>query len=536
MNTSLVLSLALLANVDMLIQGGTVIDGTGANGYVADVAIRNGKITAIGKLNDVRATSTVDGRGLVVCPGFIDLHSHADRGILKHRVAENYIRQGVTTLVCGNCGGSPTDIGKYFEQLRDQGTGPNIAQLIGHGSVRVSVMGRINAAPNHDQLTRMQQLVSQAMKDGAVGMSTSLRYGAGTYADTSEIVALAKEIKPFGGFYATHMRDEGTRILEAVEEALLIGDQAKIPVHISHHKISSVSVFGLTRQTLARIDAARKAGRDVSLDQYPYAAGSGGMDLYVPQWSLSGGIEEFKKRYADPKNKQRILEGVQDLLLRKIYRKDDKPQNATQTSQAFHRIRVARSAHDESLEGKTLTTIMTERGQPVTLDNGSRLLVDLIMKRTRGINHTLEEAPGGDVDRVMRHPWTSVASDGSVFEFGAGNPHPRSYGCYPRVLGLYVRQRQVLKLEEAIRKMTSLPAQRLAWKKRGVIQVGAIADIVLFDAKTVTDNATFTRPHQHSTGVRDVYVNGIAVLRNEKLTGKLPGRPVGLGKSNPRKN
>ena len=532
MNPSLVLSLALLSNADVLIQGGTVIDGAGSKGIVADVVIEDGRISAIGSLRNVQARKVVDARGLVICPGFIDLHSHADRGILKHRVAENYIRQGVTTLVCGNCGGSPTDIAKFFKQLRTKGTGPNIAQLIGHGSVRIAVMGRINAAPSVTQMNQMRIIVRQAMKDGAVGMSTSLRYGAGTYADTAEIVELAREIKPFGGFYATHMRDEGTRILEAVEEALLIGERAVVPVHISHHKISSVSVFGLTRQTLARIDAARKAGRDVTLDQYPYAAGSGGMDLYVPQWSLSGGIEEFKKRYQNPTDRKRILDGVQELLIRKIYRNSDDPKNANHTSAAFHRIRVARSTHDEALEGKTLTQILSEKQIPLTLETGSKYLVELIMKRTRGINHTLEEVPGGDVDRVMQHPLTSVASDGGVFEFGTGNPHPRSYGCYPRLLARYVRDRKVLKLEEAIRKMTSLPAQRLAWHDRGIIKVGAVADITVFDPKTVTDHATFAKPHQHSTGIREVYVNGIAVLSNGKLTGKLPGRPVSLGKPN----
>jgi N-acyl-D-aspartate/D-glutamate deacylase len=512
----------------VIIRGGIVIDGSGEERQSTDVGIRAGRIVALGDLKNAKADRIIDAKNRIVCPGFIDLHNHADRAILSYRAAENYIRQGVTTLVCGNCGGSPTDIGKLFKELRKKGTGPNIAMLVGHGSVREKVMGRINAAPSLQQLNEMRRLVSQAMKDGAIGLSTSLRYGAGTYATTDEIVTLVKEIAPYGGFYATHMRDEGTRILEAVEEALLIGEKANVPVHISHHKISSASVFGLTRQTLARIDQARKSGRDVTLDQYPYGAGSGNMNLYVPQWSLSGGLDEFKKRLTDPATKKRILDGVEELLIRKVYEADQKPDGSTNTAQALHRIRVARAAHDVSIEGQTITDILRARNKPVTLKNGCELLVELIAKNTRGINHTLEERPGGDVDRVMQHPQTCVASDGAVFEFGVGNPHPRSYGCYPRVLGHYVRERKLLTLEQAIHKMTVLPARRLGWNKRGRIQVGCIADIVVFDPKTIADRATFAKPHQHSVGVEHVLVRGVFVLDDAKLTEHRPGRPVSL--------
>ena len=515
---------------DLLLRGGTLIDGSGDKSRIADVAIRDGRIVALGDLRDTKAKRVIDATGKIVCPGFIDLHSHADRGILTHRDAENYIRQGVTTLVCGNCGSSPTDVGTFFSDLRREGIGPNLALLIGHGSIRQQVMGRINAPPNPQQLEKMRQLVHKAMKDGAIGLSTSLRYGPGSYATTEEIVALATEIKPFGGFYVTHMRDEGTRILDAIEESLLIGKQAGIPVHISHHKISSASVFGLTRLTLARIDKARAAGHDVTLDQYPYGAGSGGMDLYVPQWSLSGGMDEFLKRLKQPKVRGQIESGVKELLLRKIYEAGQRSENPTHTAAAFSRIRVARAKHDESLEGKTLTQILRERKQPVTLQSGCDLLIELIPHGTRGINHTLEERPGGDVDRVMQHPQTCVASDGSVFQFGTGNPHPRSYGCFTRVLRRYVRERKLLSLEQAIHKMTLLPAQRLGWKDRGRIAVGSVADIVVFDPQTVADNATFIKPHQYSSGIRDVLVNGQSVLAGGKMTGQRPGQPLSLGK------
>lgn len=527
----LLVSRSSAADYDTLIRGGTVIDGTGAPRIKADVAIRDGRIADFGDLQNATAKHVINASGLIVCPGFIDLHSHADRGILKHRDAENYIRQGVTTLVCGNCGSSPTDLGAFFEKARQSGIGPNIAMLIGHGSVRQEVMGRVNAPPTPEQLKRMQQLVRQAMQDGAIGLSTSLRYGPGTYATTNEIVVLASEIAAFNGFYATHMRDEGTRILEAIEEALLIGQRARVPVHISHHKISSASVFGLTRQTLARIDQARADGRDVTLDQYPYGAGSGSMNLYVPQWSLSGGIDEFRKRLDDSETRRRIVVGVEELLIRKIYEADQRSDDSQSTAVAFERIRVARARHDEALEGKTLTTILRERKQPVTLRNGAELLIELISQGTGGINHTLDDRPGGDVERVMKYEQTCIASDGGVLEFGSGSPHPRSYGCYPRVLGRYVRERGVLTLEQAIHRMTKLPATRLRWQDRGLIAQGCHADVVVFNPDTVIDRATFAQPHQHSIGFEHVLVNGTTVLSNTKMTGKRPGQPVSLGDS-----
>jgi N-acyl-D-amino-acid deacylase len=513
---------------DFLIRNGTVIDGNGKPGVRADVGIRDGKIAAVGKLDDASADTLIDATERVVCPGFIDLHSHADRGILQFRSAENYIRQGVTTLLCGNCGSSPTDVADFFRKLREKGTGPNIALLIGHGSVREAVMGRINVPPNEKQLDVMKRLVREAMQAGAVGMSTSLRYGPGAYATTEEIVALTKEIKPFGGFYATHMRDEGTKILEAVEEALAIGRRAGVPVHISHHKISSASVFGLTRLTLQRIDNARSKGVDVTLDQYPYGAGSGGMSLYVPQASLSGGLDAFRKRIADPKQKAKILVAVEELLMRKIYEADQRVADPADTAIALRRIQVARAKHDSDLEGKNLTQILQSRGKKVTLRTGAELLVELISHGTGGINHTLEDRPGGDVDRVMLHPLTAIASDGSVFPFGSGHPHPRSYGCYPRVLGHYVRNRKLLSLELAIHKMTQLPAQRLSWRDRGRLETGRVADVVVFNPRTVSDIATFTDPHRHSVGIEHVIVQGKFVLKSGKMTGELPGRPLSL--------
>lgn len=514
---------------DVIIRGGNVVDGTASAGVIADVGIAAGKIVAVKNLENSAGKVEIDATDLVVCPGFIDLHSHADRGIRQFRSAENYIRQGVTTLVCGNCGSSPTDVAAFFAELHEEGTGPNVALLIGHGSVRQQVMGRLNVPPSPEQLAEMKRLVRKAMRAGAIGMSTSLRYGPGAYATTDEIVALVKEIKPFGGFYATHLRDEGTQILVAMEEAFEIGRQAGVPVHISHHKISSTSVFGLTRLTLATIDKAREAGLDVTLDQYPYGAGSGGVGLYVPQSSLSGGLDKFKDRIADAKQRAEIVRKVEELLIRKIYEAGQRIDDPEHTKVALARIQIARAPHDPKLEGQNLTQILQSRNQAVTISNGAKLLVEFVANGVRGINHTLDASPGGDVDRVMQHPLSSVASDGSVFEFGSGNPHPRSYGCFPRVLGHYVRERKLLSLERAIYKMTQLPAKRLGWTDRGVIKPGQWADVIVFDPKTVDDVATFLDPHKHSVGIKHVIVAGQFVLKSEEMSGKLPGQPLLLG-------
>lgn len=515
---------------DVILQGGTVVDGTGRAARKADVGLRNGRIAAIGPLTRARARERIDVGGTVISPGFIDLHSHADRGILRFRSAENYIRQGATTLVCGNCGSSPTDVAKFFADLRQGGIGLNLALLIGHGSVRQQVIGRRNAPPSAAELAEMKRLVRAAMEAGAVGMSTSLRYGPGAYARTNEVVAMAKVVAPFGGFYATHMRDEGTQILEAVEEALQIGREAGVPVHISHHKISSASVFGLTRLTLARIDKARRAGVDVSLDQYPYAAGSGGLSLYVPQASLAGGLKAFKRRVGDPKERAQILSAIERLLVRKIFEANQSPENGAHVALALQRIRIARAAHAPDLEGKHLTEILRAQKRPVTLREASELLIELVKHGDRGINHTLDDRPGGDVERVMQHAATSIASDGGVFAFGVGNPHPRSYGCYPRVFRRYVRERRLLTIEQAVFKMTSLPAKRLGWTDRGRIARGCWADLVVFDPQKIGDRATFAQPHRHSVGVHHVLVRGQFVLKQGKLTGILPGAPVGLAK------
>jgi N-acyl-D-aspartate/D-glutamate deacylase len=511
---------------DILIRNARVIDGTGRPEFRADVAIRAGRIAAVGQLDKAAAQETLDGTAFILCPGFVDLHNHGDHGILTFRDAENFVRQGATTLVCGNCGSSPTDIAGFLRQLRDGGAGVNIVMLIGHGSVRQQVIGDRNEAPSGEQLPRMRQMVRQAMEAGAVGMSTGLRYRPGAYASTDEVTALAGELAPYGGFYATHMRDEGTKILEALDEALSIGRQAGVPVHISHHKISSASVWGLTTQTLAKIDKARQAGMDVTLDQYPYGAGGSGIALLVPQPAVAGGPEAFRKRIASPDFRKEIIRAVEEELLQKLFEPSKKPDNASATETALARIQLARSPGNKALEGKNLTEVLKERQTPVTLRSGAELIVELVADGASAIYHTIDDRPQGDVERVMRHPQTCIASDGSVFPFGERHPHPRSYGTYPRLLARYVREQKVLSWEAAIHKMTGLPARRLGWTDRGEIKPGYWADIVLLKPDEVRDLATFQTPHRYSVGVEHVIVRGEFVLKSGKMTGQRPGRPI----------
>ena len=519
-------STAPTATFDILIRGARVIDGSGQPAFRGDIGIRDGRIAALGQLSGSAAKEFIDASGLILCPGFVDLHNHADRGILQFRNAENYVRQGATTLLCGNCGSSPSDIAGFMRQLRDGGTAVNIVMLIGHGSVRRAVLGDRNVAPTGQQLERMRQIVRQAMEAGAVGMSTGLRYRPGAWARTEEVLALAKEIAPYGGFYATHMRDEGTRILEAMEEALRIGREVSVPVHISHHKISSASVWGLTQSTLSRIDSSRARGMDVTLDQYPYGAGSSGISLMVPQASLSGGIDSFRKRIANEQSRREIIQAVQELMVRKLYESNQDPQEPGDTQVALARIQLSRSPRDKALEGKNLTEILQARQTPVTLAAGADLIVELVSQGAGAIYHTIDERAGGDVDRVMQHPETCIASDGSVFAFGDGHPHPRSYGTYPRLLAKYVRERKVLSWEQAIHKMTGLPARRLGWTNRGLVKAGYWADIVLLDPDKIRDEATFQVPHRYSSGVEHVIVRGEFVLKSGNMTGNRPGRPI----------
>ncbi len=494
---------------DILITGGTVIDGTGKSGFRADVAIDDGKIVRVSSspLPKASAARVIDATGKMVAPGFIDLHLHMDA--VKIPSGENSVRQGVTAALLGPDGSSPWPLSETMAQLGKLKLGMNIAYLAGHNTIRRDVMGMDNRAPTDAELTEMKARVAQAMKDGAFGMSTGLRYTPGFYAKTDEIIELSKVVAASGGIYTSHLRDEGAKLIEGVTEAIEIGRKAKIPVTLTHHKPMGVAQFGLSAKTLAMVDAARKEGLDVMMDQYPYTASSTGIATLIPPAALAGGTKAFIQRADDRRQSEGILEGIIGNIMER-------------TDGDLSKIQFARVEWDKSLEGKTMKDLAEKEGLSPTPENGARLAIEIIRKGGAGaIYHSMDE---GDVNRIMKHPFTAIASDGEVVKFGDGAPHPRSYGTYPRVLGHYARDLKVITLEEAVRKMTTLPADRLGLKDRSRIAEGAWADVVIFDAATVNDKSTFTAPHQYPDGIPYVFVNGVPMVDNGKFIDAGGGR------------
>ena len=517
----ILICLALIAcqksnpDFDILITGGQIIDGTGSEPYAADLAIKDGRIVKIGDLANKRAQTQIDASGLVVSPGFIDLHTHTDRDLLKFPDIQNYTRQGVTTVLGGNCGGSPYPIGDYLTEATAKGIALNIALLVGHNTIRREIMGTLNRYSTPEELASMQDLVDQAMHEGAFGMSTGLLYVPGAYSSTKEVVGLADVVARHGGIYATHMRNESAKLMEAMQESIHIGREAGLPVHISHHKAVGKNMWGKSVQTLEMVDAAIAEGLDVTLDQYPYTASSTTLLVLFPAWSLEGGREKILERLQDPEMRVQIKEAI---IRNIVYDRGGGDPSS---------VVVSNYEADPFLEGKNLAEITQLRGKTPTPENAAEVLMELIEAGNgRGIYHCINEE---DVQRIMQHPLVMCASDGATQEFGHAKPHPRNYGTYPRVLGHYVRESGILSLPEAIRKMTSLPAQRLGIINRGILKEGAWADIVLFNPKTVIDKATWMQPHQFPEGIPYVLVNGEMVIQERQWTGTFPGMVLKKG-------
>ncbi|NIM13588.1 MAG: amidohydrolase family protein [Candidatus Aminicenantes bacterium] len=502
---------------DIIIKNGTIVDGLGGKPFQADVGIRKGKIAKLGKLKTKKAKKVIDASNLMVCPGFIDLHTHTDDDILEQPNAHNYIRQGVTTVLGGNCGGSFYPIGEFLEKVEQGKIALNFCTLVGHNTIRRNVMGNIDREPTEEEMMQMKQMVEKAMQDGAVGISTGLKYMPGAYAKTEEVIELAKVAAKYRSVYATHMREEGLGILEAVNETIEIGKLAKIPVHISHHKIASKDRWGSSVKTLAMVDKARKDGIDVTLDQYPYPATSTGLTILFPSWALEGNPKEWKKRWNDPKVKPRLIEDIINNI------KHDRG------GSDLNRIMIARYSPEPELEGLTIAKILKNKGIPETFENGVEQIIQLQVKtmemegRVQAIYFCLSDE---DIKRIIKHPLTSHASDGGITTFNVGNPHPRNYGTFPRVLRLYVREKGILSFEAAIRKMSFLPSRRLGLKKRGCIKKGFYADIAIIDPSSVSDTATWENPHNYPEGIPYVLVNGQLVVENSKITGAFPGMVI----------
>lgn len=497
-------------SVDILLVNGRIMDGTGNSWYYADVAVSQGKIMRIGKLGHLPARQRVDATGLVVCPGFIDVHAHIESSIFERPTADNYIYDGVTSVVTGNCGNSAEDLSQYFYRIDSMKTSINIASLAGHNTIRRLGMGLGKRDPTAAEQAIMDSLMTKAMKDGAVGLSTGLIYLPGMYSKTAEIVQLATIARSYQGVYATHMRNEGLRVVDAVNEALTIGREAQIPVQISHFKVSGRVNWGKSTVTLGMVEQARKDGIDVTIDQYPYTASSTNLAVLVPEWALDGGLDSLRVRMKDPKTRKRIVDGMLD---------NQEEGKSKDFSFAF----VANYAPDTTLNGKTITEINLLKGRKKKMRWEAETILDMLEKgNAQMVYHTMNE---DDLRYFMRYPFNMPAADGSVSN-GRGMPHPRSYGTNARVLGRYVRETGIVSWEEAIRRMTSLPARKFGLDGRGQIQEGFIADIVVFDPATVSDKAEFQQPHQFSVGIPWVIVNGKLVVEQGKHNGTRSGQAL----------
>jgi N-acyl-D-aspartate/D-glutamate deacylase len=488
---------------DVVIRGATLYDGSGKAGQVGDLAIKGDRIVAVGTFTVAGEPRIIDGQGLIAAPGFIDLHTHSDRPLQQAatRGNLNYLMQGVTTVVTGNCGSGPTDVAAYFKTLEKGGIGSNVIHQVPHNDVRSKVMGNANRLPTADELTKMEALVDQAMKDGAWGLSTGLIYNPGTYAKTEEIIALARVASRHGGFYASHIRDEGVGVLSAIDEALTIGREAKLPVHISHLKASGRRAWGKSADEIALIEKARKAGQEVTADQYPYVASSTSLRAtLIPARFREGSAKDFLARLDDPEQGQLIRKAIESGI-------DGREGGKT--------IRIARYTPKPAWQGKDLHAIAEAENKTAT---------EIVLEIERNgsaqvVNFGMSEE---DVRLIMKQPWVATASDGGAMVPGDSVPHPRTYGTFPRKIGHYAIADKLIPVEQAIRSASGLPADILKLSDRGYLKTGYYADVVLLDPETYRDRATYDKPHAYATGVVYLWVNGKAAIEKGKST--LAGR------------
>jgi len=489
----LMIGCATSEEFDVLILNGTVYDGSLDDPAMMDVGIRNDEIVAVGSLTNKTASKVIDATGLAVAPGFIDLHAHLEP-IFEIPDCESHIRQGVTTSLGGPDGRGPVPFGAYIDSLARVGVGMNVGFLVGHNTVRQRVMNLDNRAPTAEELNQMKILVSQAMDEGAFGISTGLKYLPGNFSKVDEIIALSKEAAMKGGIYTSHLRDEGLEVIASVKEAIAISEEADIPVVLTHHKVIGKPMWGKSNETLALVDAARKRGLDIRIDQYPYNASYTGISVLIPSWARAGGSDAFKNRLKNPTLRDSIKQGIVFNILNDRGGDD------------LDRVQFAKVKWMPELEGKTLKYWCTLKGLEPTTENGAELVIEAQLNGGAScIFHAMDET---DVVTIMKHPQTMIASDGRLVKLGDGHPHPRWYGTFPRVLGKYVREDKVLSLKEALHKMTLLPAKAMGLKDRGQIVEGTKADITIFNPKTILDQATFEDPHRYSVGIEYVLING----------------------------
>lgn len=522
---SLLLATALMgagaaqaAEFDLVILGGQVVDGTGASAYRADLAIKGDRIVKIARegLSPEDGEAALDARGLIVAPGFIDNHAHIADNIHEYPLAENFVRQGITSIIASlHSGPQPYPLKPYLETLT---VAPNVGFFAGHSFARTQVLGMANRAPDAAELARMQKIIADTMADGALGMSTGLVYVPANYAKPDEVIAMAKVAACWGGIYVSHMRDEGAGVLDSVAEVIEVADKAGLPGQINHHKAMGSTQWGWSVKTLAMIDEARARGLDITHDLYPYAASSSSSAVMFPAWALAGGPDGFKARMEDPEVRARAEAEMMRILM------------VQRGGADLTRLQFRSLAADPDYNGKTLADLAKDRGLAGTPEDAIQLLIELQLKGGfTAIYHVMDEA---DVVRILQHPLAMIETDGDPVGFGDGFPHPRTYGAFPRVLARYVREQKVITLEDAVRRMTSLAADQIGQTERGRLAEGMFADITVFDAETIADKATFDEPHQYAVGIRHVVINGAPVIRSGALTGAMPGRPL-LGPARP---
>lgn len=497
------------ADFDVLITNARVVDGAGNPWYKADIGVTGGRIQSVGNLKGKTAGTTIDAANRVVTPGFIDVHTHVEGAVELNPMGANYLLDGVTTIVTGNCGGSRVNLREWFERLEKIKLGLNLATLIGHNSVRSEVMGRANRLATDEEIVRMQALVDQAMRDGAVVFSTGLIYIPGTYSDTREVVALAKAASRHNAVYASHMRDEGAKVKEAIDEAVTVGEQANLRVQISHFKIDTPRLWGMSKETIALVEQHRARGIDVVVDQYPYDHSSTNLGITLPSWALADGQKAIDERLANSATRARIAAEMRKRL-EDAGRKD------------YSYATVANYGTNPAYNGKNISEINQLEGREAGVDNEIETIFAMIVKG--GAQMVYHSMGMEDVERILRYPNTAIASDGGIREFGSGMPHPRSYGTNARVLAEFVRKRGTLTLEDAVRRMTSLPARTFRFTDRGLIREGFVADLLVFDPANVRDLATYPDPHHYSEGFDYVLVNGVPVVAGGKLQAARPGR------------
>ena len=501
---------ATAENYDLIIRGGRIVDGTGNPAYFGDLAVKDGRIAAIGRIPG-SARTELNARGLIVAPGFVDVHTHADE-VAEQPRAENFLRMGVTSVVVGNCGSSALDVGKFFREVDTNGVSINVATLIGHNTVREKAMGgSFDRPPTPEELAQMKRLVDTAMKDGAVGFSTGLIYLPGVFSKPDEVVAVAKVIAPYDGIYASHMRHEDTRIYEALDEVIRVAREAGVRAEVSHIKLSGEKSWGQADQVLAYLEKARAEGLDITQDQYAYTASSTTMRQLIPDDAFDGGKKKFTALVADPADKASLVARMKQKLAAR-----------GRTDYAY--AVIASYKHDPALNGLNIVQAAKKTRGADTLDDQIEMILELQKNGSAsGVFHGMSEA---DVQKFMQHPNTMVACDSGLREFGKDVPHPRGYGNNARVLGRYVRDLKVLRLEDAIRKMSSLPAETFRLSQRGELHEGFWADIVVFDPAKVSDPATYADPHHYALGIPYVLVNGVPVIKDGEHTGAKPGQSL----------